>query len=67
MRFDFVALAHKGHGAPLGKTLEQAERKLLAVVFDRVIAAIDGLGFKQLFPEAIAELFPRDASLLKCS
>jgi hypothetical protein len=56
----FRALTHEGYGAVPGQVLDQAQRKLLAMVFYSLTVQIDWAIHEQLFPIIVAELSPAD-------
>jgi len=60
----FVAVAHQGHRAVRGEFLKQAQRELLAVIFDRPVFGVNRSTLEKLFPVFPAELAPPDFSAL---
>ena len=62
MRFVLGAMAQQRHSLALGKMLQEAQGKFLAVVFNSLIALIDRSVFAQFLAIPIAELRPADFS-----
>ena len=62
MRFIFRAVTQESHRSLTGQVLEQAERELLPVVLDLLVAVIDSAVFAQLPQVEPAEFRPRDFS-----
>jgi hypothetical protein len=62
MRFVLGAMAQQRHGLFLGKMLQEAQGKFLAVVLNSFIALIDRSAFAQFLAIPIVELRPADFS-----
>jgi hypothetical protein len=62
VRLVLGAVAEQGNGPSFGEFLQEAQGKLLAMVFDRMIAAVNRATFEQFVAVPPAEIGPGDFS-----
>ena len=63
VRLCLSAMAQQGDGSGFAKLLEQPQGEFLAVVFDGVIATVNGAFLEQFLPVTAAKLAPGDPAI----
>ena len=66
MRLIGTAMAQERDGHAFRQSLQQPKRKLLAMIFYRVVSLIDGAALDQFLPILPAELTPMNGPGLEC-